>query len=132
MDDNARDNMEVYTLSQDNILRIMPRLTNPEPIDSDRDDCRGLFRATFAASSVILSHLDKHFDLQPATLAARCALDKPSTTAMRLLLSAAQPVKDPRRIEIGGHTDIGISTLLFNPASRVQVLPAGSGNVNEN
>jgi hypothetical protein len=41
-------------------------------------------------------------------------------------------VKDPRRINFGGHTDVGIITLLFNFVRELQVLPAGSTNVDEN
>jgi isopenicillin N synthase-like dioxygenase len=132
VDDNTRDSIEVYTLSQDDILGNIPPLTNPEPIESSRHDCRAFFQAAYAAVSVILGHLDKHLDLQPGTLAARCALDTPSATSVRLLLSPAQPVKDPRRINFGGHTDIGIITLLFNVAGGLQVLPAGLEEVDEN
>jgi isopenicillin N synthase-like dioxygenase len=132
VDDNTRDSIEGYTLSQDDILGNIPPLSNPEPIESSRDDCRRFFQAAFAAVSVILNHLDKNLNLPSGTLTARCALDKPSATAVRLLLSPAQPVKDPNRINFGGHTDIGIITLLFNVAGGLQVLPAGSKNVDEN
>jgi hypothetical protein len=71
--------------------------------------------------SVKLAHLGIHLDLEERTLAARCALDKPSATAVRLLLSPAQPVKDPKRVSFGGQTNIGIITLLFNVAGGLQV-----------
>lgn len=128
---NTRDSIEVYTVSQDDILGNIAPLHNPEPIESGRDDCRGFFQAAFAAVTVILRHLDKHLDLQPGTLAALCALDKQSATALLLLLSAAQPAEDPRRVNFGGHTDIGIITLLFNVTGGLQILSAGSKNVEE-
>lgn len=132
VDANTRDSIEVYTLSQDDILGNIPPLSNPEPIESGRYNCRGFFKAAFAVVSIILTHLDKHLGLQPGTLASRCDSDKISATTVRLLLSPAQPANYPRRINFGGHTDIGIITLLFNVVGGLQVLPAGSENVDEN
>lgn len=132
VDDNTRDSIEVYTLSQDDIMGNIPPLSNPEPIEASRNNCRGFFETAFSVVRVLLGHLDKQLDLPPGTLAARCPLDKPSATSLRMLLSPAQPVKDPRRINFGGHTDIDIITLLFNVAGGLQVLPAGSDNVDEN
>ena len=132
VDDNTRDSIEVYTLSQDDILGNISPLSNPEPIEFNRNNCRAFFHAAFSAVSVVLGHLDRHLDLQPGTLAARCALDKPSATTLRLLLSPAQPVEGARRINFGGHTDIGIITLLFNIVGGLQVLPAGSENTDGN
>jgi hypothetical protein len=71
--------------------------------------------------SVKLAHLGIHLDLEKGTLATRCALDKPSATAVRLLLSPAYPVKDPKRFSFGGQTNIGIITLLLNVAGGLQV-----------
>lgn len=132
VDDKTRDSIEVYTLSQDDILGNIPPLKNPEPIESNRATCRAFFSAAFAALSTILTHLDAHLDLPRGTLAARCALDKPSATAVRLLLSPAQAVEDPHRVNFAGHTDIGLITLLFNVAGGLQVLPAGLDNVDAN
>jgi hypothetical protein len=120
VDDNTRDSIEVYTIIQDDMVwnltgwSILSRL-NPAVM-------------TVAASSkhhlpvsVKLAHLGIHLDLEEGTLAARCALDKPSATAVRLLLSPAQPVKDPKRVSFRGQTNIGIITLLFNVAGGLQV-----------
>jgi isopenicillin N synthase-like dioxygenase len=132
IDDNTRDSIEVYSLSQDDMLGNIAPLANPEPIESSREDCRRFLQAASAAVSVVLTQLEKHLDLEPNTLTSRCTLKKPSATAVRFILSPAQPVKDPRRINFGGHTDIGIITLLFNVAGGLQILPAGSENVDEN
>lgn len=131
-DDNKRDAIEVYTLSQDDILGNVPPLANPQTIEQRREECREFFHHAYAAVTVILSHLEKHLDIQPGTLAALCALNKPSATALRLLLSPAQPANDNRRINFGGHTDIGIITLLFNVAGGLQILPAGAENTDRN
>ncbi|PVH97059.1 putative oxidoreductase [Periconia macrospinosa] len=130
VDDSTRDCIEVYTLSQDDILGNIPPLSNPAPIESNRHDCRGFFESAFTVVNVLLGHLDRQLDLQPGTLEARCALDKPSATSLRMLLSPAQP--EDRRINLGGHTDIGLITLLFNVTGGLQVLPAGSENIDEN
>lgn len=122
----------MYTLSQDDILENLPPRVNPEPIESHRGECREFFQHAYGAVSVILNHLDRHLGLRPGTLAALSPLDKPSATALRLLRSPAQLALDPCRIDFGGHTDIGTTTLLFNVAGGLQVLPAGSENVNEN
>lgn len=132
VDDDTKDSIEVYTVSQDDILGNISPLRNPEPIESSRGDCRNFLHAAFAAVKLILSHLDKHLDLKPGTLATQCALDKQSATSLCLLRSPAQTVNDARRINFGGHTDIGIITLLLKVTGGLQVLPAGSKNVYEN
>jgi hypothetical protein len=56
VDDNTSDSVEVYTLSQDDVLGNIPLLSDPVPIESNRNDCRGFFQAAFAVVGVILSH----------------------------------------------------------------------------
>jgi isopenicillin N synthase-like dioxygenase len=131
-EDGKKDAIEVYTLSQDDIMGNVPARANPEPIESHRNDCQAFFKHAYAAVAIILNHLESHLDLQPGTLAAQCSLDKPSATAVRMLLSPAQQVHEDRRINFGGHTDIGIITLLFNVAGGLQILPAGAKNEGSN
>lgn len=132
VDDGTRDGIEVYTVSQDDILGTVSPLKNPDPIESSRGDCRKFFQAAYAAIGVILDHLDKHLDLKPGTLSSRCALNKPSATPLRLLRSPAQAMKDTRCINLGGHTDIGIITFLFNVTGGLQVLLSEYENSDEN
>lgn len=130
--DGKRDAIEVYTLSQDDILGNSPPRANPKPVESHRREYQKFFEHTHGAAKIILNHLDRQLDLRPGTLAALSSLNKPSATALRLLWSPAQPALDPRRINFGGHTDIGTITLLFNVAGGLQVLPVGLENTNEN
>ena len=131
-DDGGKDSIEAYTLSQDDILGNVPPRANPETIESHRKECREFFQNAHAVVTILLDNLDKHLDLQPGTLSARCSLNKHSATTVRMLLSHAQPAIDNTRIKLGGHTDIGLITLLFNIVGGLQVLPTGAENRDEN
>lgn len=109
-----------------------PPRANPEPIESHRQDCRNFFAQAFAAVSVVLNRLDENLDLKPGTLAALCAQEKPSATALRMLLNPAQSADEHRRISLGGHTDIGTISMLFNIMGGLQVLPPGAPNTDSN
>jgi isopenicillin N synthase-like dioxygenase len=132
--DNGKfDCMELYTINQDDILGNAPKRQNPEPIENRRETCENFLRNAHDAVNVVFSQLDKRLGLPSGTLAALSPLDKPSATSLRLLMSHPQtaPMENDR-IVLGGHTDIGSITILFHVAGGLQILPAGSENVNEN
>ncbi|KAB8339343.1 hypothetical protein FH972_022276 [Carpinus fangiana] len=132
-DDGKLDAMEMYTLSQDDILSTSGQRTNPEPLDANRGQCYNFFRDASKCVSTVLNALDKSLDLAPGTLASRCPLDKPSDTSLRMLLSHPSTSSDSdRRITLGGHTDIGLITMLFNIVGGLQILPAADENVYDN
>lgn len=124
--------MEMYTIGQDDIMGTVPPRQNPEPLEARRKDCQLFFRRAHQAVSVILTRLDKELGLASGTLAALCPLEKPSGTSLRMLLSHPQRAEDYHHITLGGHTDIGIITMLFNVVGGLQMLPANAENVNSN
>lgn len=133
-DDGKLDVMEMYNLGQDDILGNTPPRSNPPPLEAHREDCKIFFLHAHAVLDVILYHLDKCLDLSPGTLSSLNPLDKISDTAVRLTVSYPQQKSnmDFQRITLGGHTDLGTITLLFNVAGGLQILPAGSENINAN
>lgn len=125
----------MYSLGQDDILGVVPPRKNPDPIEMNRKSGQMFFRDAFLVIAVVLSNLDSKLGLPPGTLEALSPLDKTSDTSLRLLLSHPQSANgtvDPNRIVLGGHTDIGTITLLFHVAGGLQILPAGSENINAN
>ncbi|KAH6675882.1 putative oxidoreductase [Halenospora varia] len=109
-DDGKLDIMEMYTISQDDILGTGARRENPEPVEAHREDCQEFFRQAHKALCVVYSHLDKKLALAPDTLAAL----------------------SPDRVTLTGHTDIGTITMLFHVMGGLQILPAGCENISFN
>ncbi|TVY88041.1 Oxidoreductase [Lachnellula willkommii] len=129
------DAVEVYTLNQDDALgTCLTPHPNPSPFEAHQKDLEGFFHDAHQVLCDIFLHLDKHLALAPGTLASLCPMDKPSATALRLLLTrpAADPVAESQRIAFGGHTDVGLITMLFNVVGGLQILPAGSENIAAN
>lgn len=83
-------------------------------------------------TDVILSCLDDQLGLEPGTLSALSPLDQISETSIRLLLSQSESSPESDSINLGGHTDIGSVTLLFNVVGGLQILPADRENKREN
>ena len=129
-DDGRLDAIEVYTLAQDDITSLTAPRANPPPIETHHNDCREFFQNAAAVTRIILTRLDAKLGLPLGTLAALCPLDKSSDTALRMLRAA--PNLEDNRIAFGGHTDIGIITMLFNVVGGLQILPAASENIQEN
>ncbi|KAF4637954.1 hypothetical protein G7Y89_g103 [Cudoniella acicularis] len=128
-EDGKFDATEMYTLGQDDILGTCAPRQNPAPIEANRKHCQDFFRHAYGAVCEILAHLDKQLALDGGTLSSLCSLEKPSDTSLRMLLS--HPQLGPR-VTLGGHTDIGTITMLFNVAGGLQILPAGSENIDSN
>ena len=125
--------MAMYNLGQDDIIGNTERRPNPETIESRRDSCHEVFVHAHGVVSTVLSELDRNLGLPAGTLVGLCPLNEPSETHLRMLRTEPKPgVVDYRRITLGGHTDIGAITLLFNTTGGLQVLPAGSINAPEN
>ncbi|KAJ5935759.1 hypothetical protein N7466_005306 [Penicillium verhagenii] len=83
-------------------------------------------------ADVIFLHLDNQLGLRPGTLKGLGPLDQISETSVRLLRSQSQSSSQPETISLGGHTDIGVITLLFNVVGGLQILPADCDNKPEN
>jgi isopenicillin N synthase-like dioxygenase len=87
---------------------------------------------THITVDAVLSRLDHQLGLEPGTLGALSPLDQISETSVRLLLGKSQSTPEYDSITLGGHTDIGTITLLFNVVGGLQILPAGKENIREN
>jgi isopenicillin N synthase-like dioxygenase len=83
-------------------------------------------------ADVIFSHLDQQLSLEPGTLSELSPLNEISETSVRLLRSQSQSNPQYDSITLGGHTDIGTITLLFNVVGGLQILPADRENKLEN
>ena len=124
--------MEMYNISQDDMLGNGPPRQNPEPIETNRQECQEFFKYAHTAVCMVLLQLDKQLGLASGTLTELISPRKLSDTSARLLLSSPQSTSEGGRITLGGHTDIGVITLLFNVAGGLQILPADSENINTN
>lgn len=131
-DDGKMDCMELYSINQDDILGNCPSRENVQPIEAKRDKVRKFIRHADAALGDVLSCLDRQLGLEPGTIGALSPLHEKSETSVRLLFTHPQSTPQYDRITLGGHTDIGTMTLLFNVAGGLQILPAASDNVMAN
>ncbi|KAG8412205.1 hypothetical protein J3458_014396 [Metarhizium acridum] len=131
-DDGKTDCMELYSINQDDMLGNCPFRKNVGPIEDKRADICEFIKHAHSVADVILARLDEQLGLEPGTLSALSPLDETSETSVRLLL--AQPQASPQYdcITLGGHTDIGTITLLFNAVGGLQILPAGCENAMAN
>ncbi|CAI7646587.1 unnamed protein product [Penicillium glandicola] len=120
-DDGKMDRMDLYSINQDDILANRPPRRNADPIEAKRAELRQFIESSH---SVI--------GLNPGTLSALCPLDQISETSVRLLLGQSQSTPEYDSITLGGHTDIGTITLLFNVVGGLQILPAAKENTPEN
>ncbi|KAE8380750.1 oxidoreductase [Aspergillus bertholletiae] len=130
------DHIYVYSVAQDNMLgndSSKPPLPHPETVTRKTAQIREFISGSHAVLDRVLASLDTGLGITPGTLSAMCPLTEPSGSLARLIWippSTRQP--DYRQISFGGHTDMGIMTLLFNVAGGLQVLPLGAANVHEN
>ncbi|KAJ5672999.1 oxidoreductase 2OG-Fe(II) oxygenase family [Penicillium longicatenatum] len=129
-DDGKMDRMDLYSISQDDILGNRPPRKNADSIEAKRAELGQFMRTSH--SVIILSRLDHQLGLEPGTLGALSPLDQISETSVRLLLGKSQSTPEYDSITLGGHTDIGTITLLFNVVGGLQILPAGKENIREN
>ncbi|KAA8642476.1 hypothetical protein EYZ11_001034 [Aspergillus tanneri] len=131
-DDGKMDFMELYSINQDDMLgRCHPR-KNPGPIEARRKEIAEFIQHSNKVLGVILNHLDIRLGLKLGTLGSLSPLNQDSETSVRLLHSQQQSNPQYDRITLGGHTDIGTMTLLFNIVGGLQILPAGSDNRMDN
>ncbi|KAJ5611874.1 hypothetical protein N7528_008979 [Penicillium herquei] len=142
-DDGKMDRIELYSINQDDILGNRPPRRNADTIEAKRSELRQFIETsndviepqsilTFVDAEIILSCLDHHLGLETRTLSALSPLSEISETSVRLLLSQSQSKPEYDNIALGGHTDIGTITLLFNVIGGLQILPAGKENKVEN
>jgi isopenicillin N synthase-like dioxygenase len=131
-EDGGCDAVELYTLSQDDVLSSSSLRQNPDPIERRQSECQDFLRHAHRIVCKLLAHLDKHLGLAPSTLEELNPLDKPSATSVRMLLTRPDPTVDDRRVALGSHTDISTITMLFNVIGGLQILPAESENIHSN
>ncbi|KAE8404938.1 oxidoreductase [Aspergillus pseudonomiae] len=130
------DHIHVYSLAQDDVLgndSLESQLPHPETITRKKVQTRDFISRSHAVLHHVLTSLDTALGIAPGTLSAMCPSTEPSGTLVRLIWtppSTEQP--NYGQISFGGHTDMGIMTLLFNVAGGLQVLPPGAANVHEN
>ncbi|KAJ5810616.1 oxidoreductase 2OG-Fe(II) oxygenase family [Penicillium pulvis] len=127
-DDGKMDCMELYSINQDDMLGNRSARKNADTIEAKRADVRQFIENSHSIIDVIFSHLDKQLGLQPGTLSELSPLNEISETSVRLLRSQSQLCPQYDSILLGGHTDIGTITLLFNVVGGLQILPADCEN----
>lgn len=131
-DDGKLDLMEMYGINQDDIVGNVSPRKNAGSIESQRNNIKAFIRHSHAVVKVIQRRLDEQLGISPGTLSSLNPLDETSDTSVRLLRSHQQSGLQESSITLGGHTDFGTMTLLFNVLGGLQVLPAGSENMLEN
>jgi len=131
LEDGSPDNVEIYAVRQDDMLASSTTRPYLPLVKENRKTFQDIFLHTYDIICHLMSHLDKHLDLRPGTLAALCPQDKPSPTLLRLLKSPPAKIGSSRTNLIG-HNDIGSMTMLFNKLGGLQTLPAGSESIEAN
>ena len=132
LEDGNPDGIEVYSVSQDDILGTSPApRSTPDIILQNRNALQDFCKHAFAIIRRLLTHLDKHLGLQPETLASFSPQDKPSGSPARLL-KCSPPTEGSPRTNMVAHTDIGSITMLCNIVGGLQILPAGLESKDEN
>ncbi|KAJ1714621.1 hypothetical protein NYO67_3270 [Aspergillus flavus] len=131
-DDGKMDCMELYSINQDDILGNRPPRRNADSIEARRAEVRQFIENSHSVIDIILTCLDHQLGLTPGTLSALSPLEQISETSVRLLLGQSQSSPKYDNITLGGHTDIGSITLLFNVVGGLQILPADRENKLEN
>ncbi|KAL2796247.1 hypothetical protein BJX66DRAFT_349993 [Aspergillus keveii] len=131
-DDDKTDFMHLYSINQDDMVGNRPARRNADPLEASRARIQTFIRNAHGSLDTVLAALETQLGVKPGTLSALTPLDQQSQTSVRLLSSPAQAAPEYDRITLGGHTDIGTMTLLFNVIGGLQILPAGSENVMEN
>ena len=131
LEDGSPDGIEFYGLGQDDMLGTSTPLPNPEIILANRKAFQDIFHDAYGIICHLFSHLEHHLSLTSGILASLCPQDKPSQTMLRMLRAPPQKTGD-HRTNLIGHTDLGAMTILFNIVGGLQILPAGSENVESN
>ncbi|GKZ26049.1 hypothetical protein AbraIFM66951_005081 [Aspergillus brasiliensis] len=133
-DDGKLDHIHLYSINQDDILGNRAPRTNAPPIEAHRPQIQSFIHHASSTLDVILTTLDDQLGLERGTLSNLTPLDQLSDSSVRLLYSPPHSADqaEPDRISLGGHTDIGTLTLLFNVLGGLQILPAGMENKMEN
>ncbi|KAG2022360.1 thymine dioxygenase [Coprinopsis cinerea AmutBmut pab1-1] len=121
------DLVEFLNVSKDDVL-AWPRpgkRSYPKPA-TDRTDSTIIpfFRKCMEVNAVLLGVFEEKLGLPSGTLARRHLDDEPSGSEARI--TCTPPTKDTECVAIGGHTDFGSLTVLFNRLGGLQVLPPGS------
>lgn len=122
------DCIELYNINQDDIMGNRQAMKNVETIESKRPECQRFIENAHDVANTVLALLDAKLGLAPGTLSAMSPLDQISETSVRLTLAKSQEEALDNNISLGGHTDIGSITLLFNVVGGLQILPAGQEN----
>lgn len=109
------------------------QLPHPETITRKKARTHDFIARSHAVLSRVLASLENTLGITPGTLSDMCPLTVPSGTLVRLIWTPPAPqAPDYTQVSFGGHTDMGVMTLLFNVAGGLQVLPPGAANLHEN
>ncbi|KAF7884432.1 uncharacterized protein EAF02_004768 [Botrytis sinoallii] len=80
--DGRIDSVEFFAISQDDAVGNKQPLTNPQPVEHDRDNINSFFEHAHGALDLIHSHLDMMMGLAPGTLEALSSINKLLTQAL--------------------------------------------------
>ena len=115
------DRYEAFTLSQDDILGVVPPFPNPALVGEKRLLLQSYVVRCRAVADHVFASLARSLSLPPGAFADLHPENLPSGTSLRLLRYPPHPPED-RRSALVGHTDIGSITLLFAATGGLQVL----------
>ncbi|KAJ5238357.1 1-aminocyclopropane-1-carboxylate oxidase [Penicillium chermesinum] len=119
------DRNESFAISKDDLLGTGERLPAPPTVDNHRDLLASFARDSHSVTMLILRILNDKLKLPEGTLQSFHKLESPSGDAIRFNRVPAQPIDD-RRTSMGGHSDFGSVTVLFNRLGGLQILPPGT------
>ncbi|KAJ5495612.1 oxidoreductase2OG-Fe(II) oxygenase family [Penicillium diatomitis] len=131
-DDGKLDLIEMYNINQDDMVGNSPPRRNPDPIQRHRENIKEFIHLCHSVVTIIQHRLEEQLGLEPDQLSSLNSLHDQSDTSVRLLRTQTQTVTKENLIALGGHTDIGTITLLFNVVGGLQVLPANKENLPAN
>ncbi|KAF2431544.1 Clavaminate synthase-like protein [Tothia fuscella] len=121
----AKDRIEFYNVSKDDILGISNALPAPAMLNNHKPVLRSYIQTSHSLISLILGVLNKRLQLPESRLQGLHRLKAASGDQVRFLRAPPQP-KEDRGTALEGHTDFGSITVLFNKMGGLQVrLPAG-------
>lgn len=123
-DDGNLDVMEMYTISRDDILDRTPPLPKPAVFASRKRECQNFTLHADEVLTTILSAISTQLSLPPDSLRSRSPHHKPSGSNFRLLRAQPTSLAPNQEITLGGHTDFGTMSLLFNVVGGLQILPS--------
>ena len=126
----GRDLTELTSLSRSHIFGVTESTIPPFFNECDTT-LKRLVERLHSVALMLLSRLDSYLDLPSGLLESFHTLSEPSDSVLRFVHNPPQDVPD-KHTSLGGHTDNGSITILFNVIGGLQILPPGAKDDNGN